>query len=284
MIGSRSLRRGLLCALAVVAVFAANAAAGEYNLKMRPEIGSCFRVSAHGEFRGPRCTLSEPGKGRFSWHSGPGAKAKFSGAVKEGLKLVAIGAPNGGGLTCVSSGEIEGEYTGPKNLTIKKLVLKSCRSTEGPCQNKVGSTEGEVTFEELDGALGYISHPRHLKIGWDLFPKSGSNLASFECGGEIVSGKSTGTGVSRELQGSVIAVVPQLDRMVASLMLVGEVKKGSQFPQKFEGGPGDTLVMQIGEKLPGKGKTAYRATLAGSASLHSEELLAVLGKCAGTGC
>ena len=60
MIWTRAFRWGLLCVLAVVAVFAANAFASEYNLKMRPEIGRCIKVGAHGEFRGARCTLLRP--------------------------------------------------------------------------------------------------------------------------------------------------------------------------------------------------------------------------------
>jgi hypothetical protein len=269
--------------LAVAAVFAASASAGEYNLKMRPEIGKCIRVAARGEFRGKRCTASSPGTGKYSWLSGPGAKAKFSGAVKEGLQVVAIGLASAS-FGCTSPGEIEGEYTGPKNLTIKKLVLKGCHSTEGPCENKAGSTAGEITFEELDGELGFISHPKKLKVGWDVRPKSGANLASFECGGEIVAGKSTGTGIPRELQGSVIARVEPLDRMQTAIALVGEVKHNAQFPQKFEGGPADTLTLVKGEKLPGMGKTPFPATLAGHLGLTGEEPLETLGKCTGTGC
>jgi hypothetical protein len=281
MTWTRSFRRGLLCVLAVAAVFAATASAGEYNLKMRPEVGKCIKVAAHGEFRGKRCTGSQPGSGKYVWYSGPGAKAKFSGVVKEGLKIAEIGST--ASLGCNKNGEIEGEYTGPKNLTIKKLVLKGCGG-EGPCQNKAGSTAGEITFEELDAELGYISHPKKLKVGWDLHPKSGANLASFECGGEIVAEKSTGTGAPRELQGSVIARVEPLDRMETTLSLVAEVKHGAQFPTKFEGGPGDTLTLVKGEKLPGMGKTPFAATLTAHIGATGEESLEVLGKCTGSGC
>jgi hypothetical protein len=279
---TRTFRWGLLCA-SVVAVFATSAWGGEYNLKMRPEIGKCIRVAAHGEFRGKRCTASAPGAGKYSWLSGPGAKAKFSGVVKEGLQIAVLGLP-AASLGCTSNGEVEGEYTGPKNLTVKKLVLKNCHSTEGPCENKAGSTAGEITFEELDGELGYISHPKKLKVGWDLHPKSGANLASFECGGEIVAEKSTGTGTPAELQGSVIGRVEPLDRMQTAIAVVEEVKRGAQYPQKFEGGPADTLTFVRGEKLPGKTKTAFPATLSGRIGFTGEEPLEVLGKCTGTGC
>jgi hypothetical protein len=283
MMSTRSLKGGLLCVFAVVAVFAANASAGEYNLKARPEIGRCLSVPSGGEFRGKRCTLSEPGKGKSSWHSGPGAKQKFSGPVREGFKIVPVGFANGE-INCITNGEIEGEYTGPKNLTIKKLLLKGCHSGAGPCQTKAGSPEGEITFEELAGELGFISHPRPLKIGWDLHPKSGANLASFECGGEIVAGKSTGTGTSRELQGSVIGVAGSLDRMGTVFTLVDEIKHGAQFPQRFEHGVVDTLTMQVGEKLPGTGKTPFATLLRASSQLKGEEALEVLAKCAGSGC
>lgn len=285
MTWTRSFRWGLLCVLAVAAVFAATASAGEYNLKMRPEIGRCIKVAAHGEFRGKRCTGSRPGSGKYVWYSGPGAKAKFSGVVREGVrfKVEVIGLPTAT-LGCNKNGEIEGEYTGPKNLTIKKLILRGCGSGEGPCQNKVGSTVGELSFEELDAELGYISHPKKLKVGWDLHPKSGANLASFECGGEIVAEHSAGTGTPRELQGSVIVRVEPLDRMETTLSLVAEVKHGAQYPTKFEGGPPDTLSLVKGEKLPGMGKTTFPATLTARFGLTGEESLEVLGKCTGSGC
>lgn len=283
MIWTKGFRWGLLCVLGVVAVLAANAFASEYNLKMRPEIGRCIKVGAHGEFRGKRCTLSSPGTGKYSWFSGPGAKAKFSGVVKEGFEVVPIGLTNGA-IACTSNGEIEGAYTGPKNLTVKKLVLKGCHSVEGPCENKAGSTAGEISFEELEAELGFISHPKKLKVGWAIHPKSGANLATFECGGEIVAEKSTGTGIPRELQGTVIARVEPLDRMQKTLTLVAEVKHGAQYPTKFEGGPRVGLELVKGEKLPGKGKTPFPAQLIARTGLVGEELLEVLGKCSGAGC
>jgi hypothetical protein len=284
MSGTRSFRCGLLlCVLAVVAAFAANAFAGEYNLKMRPEIGRCVKVAAHGEFRGAKCTASQAGA-NHSWLSGPGAKPKFTAVIKEGLKVTAIGLASET-ITCSRPGEAEGEYTGPKNFTIKKLVLQGCRSgLEGECQNKVGSAAGEITFEELDGELGYISHPKKLKVGWDIHPKSGANLAVFECGAEIVSEKSLGNGASREIQGSVIGKIEPLDRMQTTLTLVDEVKNGLQVATKFEGGPRDTLTLVKGEKLPGMAKTPYAATLSARTVFKGEEALEVLGKCNGAGC
>jgi hypothetical protein len=269
--------------LAVVGVFAASAFASEYNLKMRPEIGRCIKVgSPHGEFRGSKCTLSQA-KGKFAWFSGPGAKPKFVGVVNEGLKVEALGFP-AASLGCSKNGVIEGEYTGPKNLTITKLVLTGCGSGEGSCQTGAGSTHGELSFEELNAEIGYISHPKKLKIGWLIQPKSGSNLAKFECGGEIVAEKSLGNGVPKELQGAVIARVEPLDRMQKAFAVVAEIKHGLQEPTKFEGKPHVGLSLIKGEKLPGMGKTTFSATLSARTSLTGEEPFEVLGRCNGAGC
>jgi hypothetical protein len=283
MTWTRAFRRGLLCVLIGVGVFAATAFASEYNLKMRPEIGRCIKVgSPHGEFRGSRCTLSNPG-GKYTWFSGPGAKPKFVGVVNEGFKIEVLGLSTAT-MTCNKNGAIEGEYTGPKNLTITKLVLKGCGSGEGPCQNGSGSSVGELSFEELDAELGYISHPRKLKIGWVIHAKSGANLAKFECGGEIVAEKSLGNGVPRELQGSVIARVEPLDRMQKNLAVVAEIRHGAQEPRKLEGHSIVELLLVRGEKLPGMGHATFPALLSARTSLTDEELFEVLGKCNGAGC
>jgi hypothetical protein len=276
----RLMGMGVLVALAVSAVLAAGASAGEYNLKNLPEIGRC-KPAAGGEFRGAKCTRAEP-RGKYGWFSGPGAKAKFTGAVSEPIELRLRDDPNQ--TTVCAAGEVAGEYTGPKNLTITKLVLTNCHAN-GTCENKVGSTAGEITFEELVGELGFISHPKKLKLGWNLRPKSGSNLASYECGGMIVGGKSAEPGASREVQGAVIGTIEPIGKMLPEMVLVGSLDKhGNQLPEKFEGGVKDVLTTILGEKLPGTGKSSHATLFVAKLHLKSEESLEALGRCVGSGC
>ena len=282
MTWSRPLRWGFASVLVIGAVFASTASGSEYNLKMLPEVGRCkFVGQPHGEFRGKKCTVSEPGRGGWEWLSGPGAKPKFTSVVKPPIEFVTSSATTT--IKC-TSGTAEGEYTSPKNLKLSKLVLEGCGGGEGQCQNEVGSTLGEISFKELEGTLGFISHPRKLKIGWDLKPLSGENLATFECGATALMGKSAGNGIPRELQGSVIGRTEPFDKMVTSDAIVFSLFKGKQQYEKFEGGVKDTLITQLGEKLPGKGKTPIATKLVARFAVANEEALAVLGKCTGTGC
>jgi hypothetical protein len=279
MMRIRILGPGFLAVLAACMLLAASASAGEYNLKMLPEIGRCVKVGGGGEYKGARCIRSEPGVGKYNWLSGPGAKKNFSGTLQEPIDLETHGA--GASMLNCNSAEAEGEYTGPKNLKVTKLVFHGCTVGGKTCQNEAGSTMGEVSAKELDGELGFISHPKRLKVGWDLKPASGSNLASFECGATEVLGKSTGNGIARELQGSVIGRIEPIDRMVSEYAAVYELKKGAQFPERFEGGVKDTLTTIVGEALPGTGKTSEPSTLFVRDTFKNGEALEVLGKCIG---
>jgi hypothetical protein len=254
----------------------------EYNLKNLPEIGTCVLGGGAAEYRGKKCTIAEPPAGKYNWRSGPGAKPKFAGPVTPPVELIPAG--NASAKVTCTSGEIAGEYTGPKNMKITKLLLFGCQSNGTQCENKVGSTTGEMSTEELEGVLGFISHPTKLKVGWDLKPASGSNLAKFECGASETGGKSLGDGIPRELQGSAIGKVAQIDRMASEFVLSFELKKGAQLPEHFEGGVKDTLTTILGEKLPGTGKTPYKTTFLAKAQLKGTEQLEVLGRCSGSRC
>jgi hypothetical protein len=269
---------GLLGAIALSAVLTPSALAGEYNLHARPEIGRCVLVGRGGEFRGNRCTHSEPGHGKYNWFSGPGAKPHFTSTFSF-FQLKA-----GATVILCKTATSQGEYTGPKNLKVAKLVLTGCERNvsgiEALCQNEAGSTNGEITFKELEGELAYISHPKHLKVGWDLKAASGANLATFECGGANETlGKSLGTGTTRELQGSVIGRAELLNKPTGEVAVAYETKGGAQLPEHFEGGVKDTLTT-----LVGSGKTPAATTLEGRDPLKGEEALEILAKCGGTGC
>jgi hypothetical protein len=287
MMWTRKLRWVLLCALGLCAlgasaVFASGASASEYNLKMLPEVGRCKFVGVgHGEFRGKKCTLSEPATGGSTWFSGLGAKKGFTATVKAPIQF---GTHNLTTTVNCASGEAQGEYTSPKTVTVTNLVFHGCASGEGQCENEIGSTLGEISTQELEGELGFITHPKKLKIGWDLKPASGSNLAKFECDATAALGKSAGGGIPRELQGSVIGRVLQLNHMLSEYTISFQLVKGLQQYEKFEGHPKDTLVTQLGEKPPLMGKTPVATTFEATALVKDEEQLEVLGKCKGAGC
>ena len=271
---------GLVAAVALGVPLAPSALGAEYNLHALPEIGRCVRVGkGAGEFRGGVCTQGKP-KARYAWHSGPGANKLFTGTFGTTRLNTA-----GDEISCLGA-TAEGEFTGPKTLTVKKLVLEACElsAVTGAarfCQNSMG-TNGVINANELVGELGFISRakPKRPIVGIDLKPASGSNLALFECGGANEPlGKSLGNGTTRELQGSVVGKIEPIDAMGSDLAVPFEAVGASQSPEALEGGVKDTLTT-----LVGMSKTAEATVLRGVWHLKSQEPLEVLAKCKGAGC
>jgi hypothetical protein len=268
----------LVCACAIAAMAATIASAAEYELQNPPEFGRCVKVAPKtGAYKGGHCITLAPGKGRYDWQPAPGAKPKFTGLLEATvLNGTGAGKPT---ISC-EFGEAEGEYTGPKTLALKKLVLSDCQKAgaktplESWCQN-IGSFRGEVSTKELTGELGYIEHVgKKTKVGLDLKPTTGKALAMFECGGaeETVPMVEigTGTGTLYEVEGSVIGRIKRLNRPVTENIVTYAVNSGAQVPEKFEGGVKDTLTL-----LAGLTKTAEPATLATIAEVESEEAIEV---------
>jgi hypothetical protein len=269
-----------VAAVAVSVPLAPSALGAEYNLHALPEIGRCVKVGkGGGEFRGGACTQGKP-TARYAWRSGPSAKKLFTSSFGT-TRLIAAGDE----ISCVSA-TAEGEFTGPKSLTVKNLVLQGCELNIGTkaerlCQISMGAN-GVITANELVGELGFISRakPKRPILGIDLKPASGSNLAVFECGGaNEVLGKSLGTGTTRELQGSVVGKIEPIDVMGSDLAVQFEAVGAAQSPEALEGGVKDILTT-----LVGMSKTAEATVLRAVWHLKSQEPLEVLAKCKGTGC
>jgi hypothetical protein len=229
------------CALGTAGVAAMPA------LGAAPEWGQCVEVAkGTGVYKGSNClTIAPPGRGKFVWHAEPTAKPKYALSI-EGAKLTS----SGGRVIKCESGEAEGEYTGAKTTAITKLLFSNCRVTseELPlfasyCQN-VGNFRGEVTGNELVGELGYIEHALRTKVGVDLKPKSGSALASFECGGASeITEHGMGTGTFLELTGSVIGRTKPINKPLAETFTYFTATGVKQNPEQFEGGEKDTLTV-----------------------------------------
>jgi hypothetical protein len=241
----------LVAALAISAVTAMSASAAP------PEFGRCVKV-AHGtgEYNSSNCIAPE-GARNFDWVPGPGPETKFTTSF-EGEPVIKSTGASKTRITC-SFGEGEGEYTGAKTEKITKLAFHDCETPVVVggnefarwCQN-VGNFRGEITMNELSGELGYIKAT--AGVGMDLKALSGENMVLFECGGaNETTEHGMGTGVFRELTGSVIGMVRKANIMTTE----GQVKfvlnrRGAQVPQHFEGMPKDTLTTLVGltEKTP----------------------------------
>jgi hypothetical protein len=235
-----------------------------------PELGRCVKVTpGTGEYKGSHCLVVAGGTGKYNWLPGPGAQNKFTSVLRAAFSapvLELTGSKTQ--IFCFAAGKAEGEYTGPKTLIVKKLVLRSCHNPalEGlehsKCQN-VGSPAGEISAQELTGELGFIKAAKGPRVGVDLKPARGSDLALFECGGAVGpfgQEKGTGTGTNYALEGSVIGRIPstgqlkrdgeevtvsEFNKMALGSIVKYEVKEGRQVPEFFQGEAKDTLITSI---------------------------------------
>jgi hypothetical protein len=273
--GMRKIGLCLVAALGIGMMAATTASAAEYELESPPEFGRCVKVAPKtGTYSGARCLTPAPGKGKYNWLAGPGAKPKFTAAV-EAVVLTGTGA--GKAVIKCEFGEAAGAYSGPKTLTLNKLVLSDCAKAgakttlESWCQS-IGAFRGEVTANELTGELGYIEHVgTKTKVGLDLKPTTGKALATFECGGASEVGEhGTGLGTLFELEGSVIGRIKLINKMSTENLVTYKVASGAQVPEKFEGGVKDTLTL-----LTGLAKTAEPATMSTFFEVANEEPMEV---------
>ncbi len=213
-----------------------------------PDLGRCEKLEGvakgktlvfDGGYTNSGCTVESPGNsGKWEWITGPGTATKFTGAGKA-LTLETVGKTT---VSCTAS-SAAGEYTGPKTQIVS-LTLTGCHQGKGiACQS--GATAGEIKTASLEGGMEFIKENEGTEIpivGVDLKPASGTDLASFECGGKSVS-----------VGGSVIAPITSVDKMLGSFKVKPSQSGGKQSPEEFEVGSKDTLTFNegLGEEQAG---------------------------------
>jgi hypothetical protein len=222
----KSLGRWTLAAVVLVAIAVPAASAA------LPEVGRCVPVvKGTGKFKGGACIAVAPAGGSYEWMPATSSeKQTFKGSGSS----VVIATAGQSKLTCVA-GNISGEYTGPKTATVE-LELQACTNESGKQCQTTPAQASEIKSLPLEAELGFIkSEPPGMQVGLDLKPTSPlTALAVYECGSP--------TETSR-IEGSVIASIKPLDKMTTVSDLLFKVLKrtGAQVPEKFEGGPTDTL-------------------------------------------
>jgi hypothetical protein len=238
-------------------------ASAEYNPGAAlPSIGRCVRATPKktGEWVFDHCVNFAHGKGAFNFLPGPGAKKQLTGS----LGPVTLETTAKAKITC-SAGTGQGEYTGVKALTIT-LTLTACERTSShqPCQS-VGGPTGRIVTSALEGEVGFISSGATTSVGLDL--RSEPALAAFECASTGPTGKELLT-----VTGSVIGQVKKFDEMVSSFTVTFKLVKGKQSPERFEGGPNDTLTTAI------VGGATEASGLTATLTLANEERLEIKAK------
>jgi hypothetical protein len=212
-----------------------------YHAADGPEFGGCGRFDPHeawiGYLRTGNCIepLNEAAGYSFNPLIAPDANYGFTTASKPSavLKLETKAKRL---ITCKAEHGI-GMITGTKTVRGVVLTFTGCADSKlGACQSGLASA-GEILTTELNGTLGMIKRELSAakdKVGLELGPAAGA-FASFECGGIPIT-----------VRGSVIAQIGANVDRVNSTVALGEAK-GTQKPNRFEGGPLIQLEEQIGE-------------------------------------
>jgi hypothetical protein len=208
-----------------------------------PEIGRCVKAAPKtegrkkvfdGKYSSGKCTTeAKNGKGKHEWVPEPGEKKEYESPGSS--ETATLETPKGIKVACKNH-KVYGEYTGPKTET-QTLGLYECElaSEKVPCESvnfnetPPAYTDGTIYAEALEGELGLVNGGSKPVAGWAIKPKSGSDVAIFECGATV------GLGTKFIIEGSYITTVKKVDRPKEEWFDYNTGAGGKQVPEKFEG-------------------------------------------------
>ncbi len=269
--------------LSAMLASSAQAATPEYSLSGLPEIGRCVKLpKKHKGNYGKACTKHGMNRGKYEWIPVQSGEAKMKFTLSMVAPTITSTGAKAAEIQCeVATGE--GEYTGVKTFTVTKIVFETCRNpaVEGEktfCQTPKGPLYGNIEASNLAGELGFITNTRKVhEVGFSL-----SGTVTFECEGANETLKEgVGTGTTREVTGSAIGQVSSLlESMDANFNAKYEASGSSQKPERFEGGPKDTLTEFVTPFLSTE-TTEEPATFTGLAAFKNEQPLEIKDRCKG---
>jgi len=222
-----------------VAMCASASASAPYEVRALPEVGRCVKVAVGtGEYKGGQCITREVPNGeraKYTWVQANAAEnLTFEDAGIE-VKLATAGHST---ITCVVT-NVKGTFTGPKTATAE-IELQGCKNTlEEQCGS--AGAENQIKSLPLEAELGFIKNElregkRYVKVGLDFRAQTPlTQMFVYKCG--------TDSTTTATIEGSVIVADKPIDKMSAENRLFFHVlfPKGTQDPEKFEGGVKDTL-------------------------------------------
>ena len=138
------------------------------------------------------------------------------------------GQTSGISVECLT-GNSTGWVTGPKTLANNVTIFHGCQVSGYPCQN--GTESGVITTNKLAGTLGFVAKEMP---GVRYEPETGTENASFECGGGAVLIKSVGRlfGSLSGASGTTVA----LNKLASkSTLLFAESKNRQKYKQWYLG-------------------------------------------------
>jgi hypothetical protein len=228
--------------------------ADQFTYENLPELGRCVKakVAHHGLYKASNC-VTVTGTGGYEWVPGLGATRGFKGK-STAPKLETIGNH----IVACATGSFTGEWTGAKTASVK-LSFTGCSTSIGGkaemCQTSPESS-GTIRTEPLQAELGFIGTTGTVpSVGLDLnLPKSPSpSSVTFTCGSPPPVGEQW------TAEGSAIGGITPVDAMKTVFDPLYRASGGAQIPERFEGGPKDTLlVTRLG---PGVAKNEEQAGL-----------------------
>jgi hypothetical protein len=241
------MRRIKIAGLSLVAVFAVSVAMSATAAAVTgPEYGRCIKaatksVSNYDSAKCIKLASEDAGteaeklkKGNYEW-----TKTILKKGFTVSLKPTTIATLENHSGTKVTCKKLtgKGEYTGTITEIVTQTDFSECESGGIKC-NTTGDPAGVIKVKELEGELGIItkaSPETKDKIGTVLFPKGGtpqskSQFVFFGCAGVLTA----------DVHQSVISpITANAMKDPATVKFAGS--KGVQKPEKFEGGPKDTL-------------------------------------------
>jgi len=244
------MKRFRIVGLCLAAIFALSAFAATASAETPPEVGRCLK-KAGGKWKDGACKVaSKVGEEKFEWYPAYVGGVPNPEPKPPKLKYTSVNKPEttiqleskSGAVITAKSQSATGEVTGAKTNIAQNIIFGSvefegfkCKSTKPAAPN-----EGEVRVEDLNGNIGIekksLEGPAKDKVANRFVPKSGTTFTEFSCSviPVIVRGAVLNNVTANAMKGFPTPV---------TVKFTGA--KGKQKPEKFEGGPKETLESSI---------------------------------------
>ena len=223
-----------LCVLTVLAL-SALVAAGAFGAA--PEYGKCTKVAkGAGKFSGPTCTVAKAG-GSYEWGT-LASPVSFTTTMKEGT-LATLETVNKEKVVC--TGETgKGAVLNSKEIEMTP-TFRGCENSKIQCESP-GQPYSYIAMNPLQGELGVEKKGTTAyknKLASNLYAQGnkGGTIVEFSCGGFVYTER-----------GEVLFPV-SANKMLTTATVKFVALKGKQKPERFEGGPKETMECSVGGGL-----------------------------------
>lgn len=224
--------------LCLVAAFALSAVVASGASAATAERGACKTAKKGlGEYLNATCTEAGAkggAKKEFVWvPQAEGTPTAYTS--KTGPATLKSFTPEGAELPAVECKKSAGKGKEGRIHSTSIVTFSECESAKEKCTGGKKAKAGQIITFELEGTLGVINAGKG-EVGEDLVGKGPGGLSSeFKCGVNEI-----------KTRGAVIGKVTKVNAKASALNeLVFAAAGEEQLPEKFEGGPTQTLQTEI---------------------------------------